>query len=300
MRSTLPGPPPPELMAQLWVEPSDLTARDLFRGPGGAALAPPEGARFHFLRKNTSGYSWGWDLKDESGAEWSVKYGPEAQSEVVVSRLLWAIGYHQLPTYYVRQWELVGSTDVPQPSRFRLKPKGWHRAKRWSWHRNPFVGTPPFNGLLVFMRVVDNWDLVESNNAVYDLDSPAEGARRWYVVRDLGASLGRTLIWPHSGTRNNVDDFVHQGFIKHVRNDGSVQFDDLGRAHRDLFGRLSAADVAWACGRLARLTDRQLADAFRAADYDEEQAARFIGKIRQNVASGLALVPAAADSQHHR
>ena len=33
--------------------------------------------------------------------EWSLKLGPEAQSEVVASRLLWAIGFHQPPTYWL-------------------------------------------------------------------------------------------------------------------------------------------------------------------------------------------------------
>ena len=123
------------------------------------------------------------------------------------------------------------------------------------WHENPFVGTQPYRGLLVMMRILNNWDLLDRNTAIYDLDAPLEGARRWYVVIDLGASLGRTKIVPVSGTRNDVEDFEQQGFIKGVDDKGCVEFDDLGRFHRELFGDLTPADVHWTCERLDRLTD---------------------------------------------
>ena len=60
-------------------------------------------------------------MRDDTGLEWSVKLGPEAQSEVVSSRILWAIGFHQPPTYYVERWSLTGArsrraTTGPIPS----------------------------------------------------------------------------------------------------------------------------------------------------------------------------------------
>src|SRR5687767_3862707 len=82
-RTTATGPLTPAQIAELWVEPADITARDLFHGAGGAALAPAPGSRFRFLKKDTKGYSWGWDVEDANGMKWSAKYGPEAHSEVV-------------------------------------------------------------------------------------------------------------------------------------------------------------------------------------------------------------------------
>ena len=294
MRSTATAPVTAAELAQLWVEPADLASRDLFHGPGGAALAPAPGAVFDFVSKDTKGYSWGWDVKDAAGTEWSVKYGPEAHSEVAASRLLWAIGFHQPPTYHVTRWELRGGGEdgVKQPARFRPKLKSQRRVGEWSWTRNQFVDTPPYRGLLVMMRIINNWDLLDRNTAIFDLDREEEGARRWYVVIDLGASLGRTKIVPTSGTRSDVEDFEQQGFIKGLDADGSVQFDDLGRLHRELFGDLSPADVRWTCERLNRLTDKQWSDAFRAAGYEEAEAQRFIRRIREKVAAGLALAPA--------
>lgn len=294
MRSTATAPLTPAQLAELWVEPHDIASRDLFHGPGGAALAPAPGSRFQFLKKDTKGFSWGWDVKDANGMEWAVKYGPEAHSEVVASRLVWAIGFHQPPTYFVERWELEGGPEpgAKPPSRFRPDLPGRRRAGEWSWRENQFVDTQPYRGLLVMMRILNNWDLLDRNTAIYELDTELEGARRWYVVIDTGASLGRTRIVPDSGTRNDVEDFERQGFIKGVDADGYVKFDDLGRWHRELFGKLTPADVKWTCERLDRLTPQQWSDAFRAAGYEEAVAARFIRRIREKVAAGLALTPA--------
>lgn len=88
---------------QLWESPTDLERRDLVAGPG-LGVKPPDVTRpFTFVSVKTSGFSPGYDVTDASGREWSVKMGPEAQSEVVASRLLWAIGYHQPSIYYVDQ-----------------------------------------------------------------------------------------------------------------------------------------------------------------------------------------------------
>ncbi len=141
------------------------------------------------------------------------------------------------------------------------------------------------------MRVLNNWDLLDRNNSLYEFAAPRDGARRWFVVIDLGASLGKAygLESYHSGTRNDPAHFEQQGFLEGIDDDGYVDFDELGKWHRDLFGRLTPADVRWTCERLARLTPRQWNDAFRAAGYDEASAARFIAQLQKRIAEGLAL-----------
>ena len=98
IKSTLNRPPTAAEMAQLWQEPRDLARRDLFYGVGGAKLAPEPRTTFTFKAKDTSGYSPGYDVVDGNGLEWSVKQGDEGQTEVVASRLYWALGYHQPPS----------------------------------------------------------------------------------------------------------------------------------------------------------------------------------------------------------
>jgi len=54
------------------------------------------------------------------------------------------------------------------PSRFRPKLPSQRRVGEWSWHENPFVGTQPYRGLLVLMRILNNWDLLDRNTAIFD------------------------------------------------------------------------------------------------------------------------------------
>ena len=64
---------------------------------------------------------------------------------------------------------------------------------------------------------------------VYALAEPVEGARRWYVTRDLGMTFGRTgVLGSMKGSlREDVDEFEKTGFITGVEN-GIVQFEYLG------------------------------------------------------------------------
>jgi hypothetical protein len=291
-RATRPvGGAAPEV-AQLWSEPDDVASLDLLHGPGGPSLAPAAGAVFTFVAKDTSGFSPGYEVRDRDGLKWSVKYGPEAQSEVVASRLTWAMGYHQPPQYHVERWKLVGGDIDPEtapPSRFRPHLPGWTSQGSWSWARNPFVDTQPYRGLVVLMHVLSNWDLLDDNTTVYVVDRPVRGARTLYVVKDLGASLGRTHRPLFSGTRNDIEEFERQGFIKGVDRHGYVRLDDTRWRHERLYARLRPADVRWTCQRLARLSDAQWRDAFAAAHYEASLAERFIRRLQEKVKVGLAL-----------
>src|SRR5688572_6681228 len=128
-------PGAPAVIAELWQAPNE--PRDLFHGPGGEAGVPRETA-FTFVAEDTTGWSPGFDVRDDSGMEWSVKTGLEAQSEVVASRILWAIGFHQPPTYYVDRWSLKGArTGTQEPGRFRPDLPGSEVVGEWPWHENP-------------------------------------------------------------------------------------------------------------------------------------------------------------------
>jgi hypothetical protein len=285
-------------IGQLWMEPHDLEARDLFHGAGGAALAPDTSAPFELIRVDNTGFSPGFDVRDGDGTVWSVKLGIEAQPEVVAARVLWAVGYHQPPVYLLKSWTLSGDEPATHGmSRFRRDEADQKVVADWSWYENPFVGTRPFKGLLVANLILNNWDLKDSNNKIYDVPAGERGRRRSYVVRDLGASLGKTsfpalLAWPPfnamaQGSRNDLDDFEDQDFIRDV--DGQrVRFEYRG-IHGNLLDTLTADDVVWTCGLLARLSDRQWRDAFRAGGYDDAVRERYIAKLKSKIGEGLAL-----------
>ena len=285
-------------LGELWVEPRDLESRDLFHGAGGPALAPDPSTRFELVTVDDSGFSPGYEIRDPQGTAWNVKLGIEAQPEIVASRVLWALGYHQPPTYLLRSWELTGTGGGPQTvARFRREPANEKVVSDWSWYENPFAATRPFKGLVVANLLLNNWDLKTSNNKIYDLTDGANERRRVYVVRDLGASLGKTtfpkfLAWTPlrrmpQGSRNDVGDFEEQGFIRGVEGE-RVKFEYNG-ANARLVNALTVDDVVWTCRLLARVSDDQWNDAFRAAAYPEAERGRFIRKLKAKISEGLRL-----------
>jgi hypothetical protein len=245
IHSTLAGPPGPELLAELWVEPE--AGRDLFYGIGGRRLMPDLTSFFKIIEIDDQGFSRGYVVVDP------------------------------------------GTGPTPQmPARFREKKpdlQGLDADGAWSYYRNPFVGTRALAGLLVLQAMLGNSDLKDSNNAVYRLAGPLDGARQWYVARDLGQTFGRTGIF--HAPRSDIVAFETTPFIVGVAN-GRVRFDYRGR-HRELFRNITPADVRWICERLARLTDEQWQDAFRAGGYDRRLADRFIRRLKEKIAEGLAL-----------
>ena len=282
-----PAPPSAAQLAELWVEPQP--GRDLFWGVGGERLKPDPAAAYTIVETKRTGFSMGFTVTDSGGRKWSVKLPPEATTEVVASRILWGVGYHQPPIYYVGRWNAEGRRDNPQlPGRFREgKPDlhGLDAGVSWSYYRGPFVGTRELNGLLVLMAMLGNSDIKDEQNVVYKLKEPFEGAKHWYVARDLGQSLGRTGVI--DAPRGDPKVFEATPFIKGMSG-GYVRFDWRGR-HGVLLDRITPEDVHWICERLQRLTDAQWQDAFRAGGYAPEVADRFIRRFKQKIDEGLAV-----------
>lgn len=280
----------PEKMAELWQEPADLERRDLFHGTGGSGRAPDPTDGFVFLGAKATGTQPGYDVKDSRGREWSVKMGPESRIETVVSRIVWAAGYHQPASYYVPQWTLVrdGARTVQNGGRFRLEPANQKRVSTWSWRNSPFMSTRPLAGLFVLMVLFNNWDLKSAQNAVYQVGPDGEDAPERYMVRDLGAAFGKTA-WPTFGNKDNPDDFDREPFILGVEGN-RVKFgyqDAWLEPH--LHNSIAPEDVRWICERLARLSPKQWSDAFRAGGFTEAEADRYIRRLQEKIAEGLKL-----------
>jgi hypothetical protein len=290
---------PNALPEELWIEPTDLEQRDLFRGPGDSPTPPSPNGAFAFVKKDTSGRSPGYDVRDANGIVWSVKLGPEAQPEVVASRLLWSIGFHQPPNFYLNQWTLTGASEGTGPQkggRFRPEDPGWKVTRDWKWDEGPLAPTRAMKGLLVAMMMINNWDLKSSNNKVYEMAEPASGPRTRYVARDLGASFGsneqsKWVRWlglrTAQGSKNDLAGFLESGFIDGVRNN-RVTFEYSG-PNKPLVSNIAVEDVQWTATLMSRLSDQQWQDAFRAGGYSPEDANQFIAKLKEKIATGLAL-----------
>jgi hypothetical protein len=290
LHSTSAGPVTPAQMAELWEEPSDLGSRDLFHGPWPKDFAPNPTAAYTFVSAKTVGVSPGFTVTDEQGVQWSVKLGREVKVEVVTSRILTALGYHQPPVYYLPKWTLKGG---PGPSaqpeaRFRPKHAVLKDSGEWSWQENPFIGSRPYNGLRVLMMLLNQSDLKNSNNTLYEVtkaEVAGSTARRWYVARDIGAGLGETgRVNPK---RDDPALFEEIAFMKGV-DDGDVHFNYHGR-HQELADHISPADVRWMCAMLSQLSNERWHDAFRAAGYEKPIADRYIARIKAKIAEGQSL-----------
>lgn len=283
---------------ELWQDPADLSTRDLFYGPGGKELAPPStDGEYQFVAFKTTGTNPGYDVRDSSGRVWSVKLGIEAQPEVTASRILWAIGFHQPPTYFVHSFKLNGmDAGVKEVARFRAEIDKYQATDEWDWYRNAFKNTKAFKGLLAAQLLLNNWDLKASNNRVYQATDPSVMPKKLYMVRDVGASLGHSKQSPFfnmlgtpgsQGSKNDVDDFVEQGFIKKA--DGEkVSFEYRG-LNQALVDTVTTSDVIWICELMSRVSDEQWQAAFQAGAFPKESADRYIAKIKEKIAQGLAL-----------
>ena len=272
-------------LAQLWERPHDIAARDVVHGWGGKALEPSSKTVYRFVSEDRKGHSKGYEVMDPQGRTWDVKIGDEAQSEYVLSRVLWAVGYRQPVMYYVPRWKMEGGpVAVPPPGRFRLQSDHENDGV-WEWRENPFVETRALKGKIVINLLFNNWDLDESQNRIYKVKESAPGPTQWYVVQDLGAALGKSKI--ALGSRNNLKDFESEGFIEKVE-DGRVKFDFSGR-HTRLRNDLTPEDVVWACRLLSNLGHRQLDTIFKTAGYSPGDRRRFIAKIEEKIQQGLAL-----------
>jgi hypothetical protein len=281
----------------LWREPTDIKSRDLFLGPGGTQMRP-DTTSITFIEAQKGGYSPKFRVRNAHGREWVAKLGSEAQSETAAVRLLWAIGYQTEINYLVPCVHIKGA---PRPRkkvnrcegdgfsnvRFEARPENVERTGEWKWKRNPFVGRRELQGLIVMMAFLNNWDLKDSNNVV--LYVPAESnqsvAESLYAISDLGATFGKTghlpFFWRFTRSRNKPKDYAKSRFIDKVKGE-RVAF-RYGGKNRGLFKNISLADAKWVGNLLSRLSDRQLRDAFRAANYSPAEVDMLTGAVRRRI-----------------
>lgn len=283
-------PTPAVRGASLWQQPTDLRARDLFHGPWGASHAPNPTATYTFVERKRTGVNPGMTVLDPQGREWSVKQAPpggldnEGKVEVVVSRLLSAVGYHQPPSYYLPAFILEDDwgTHTEIGGRFRLKDETLKDLGPWLWEENPFIGSKPYQGLLVLLMMFNSTDMKNSNNTLYE-HRKGDFVEQWYVVRDVGSALGDTdRLAPRKG---DVRAFEQHPFILGVTN-RHVNFAYNGWYKKLVHDRITPDDVRWASSLLGQLSDRQWRDAFRAGGYSPDEANGFIRTLRAKIEQG--------------
>ena len=301
--------PAPSGTPVLWRAPDDLPARDLYRGPGGEAMRP-DLSRVTFLKEETGGFSKKYRVRDGKGREWVAKLGKEAQAETAAVRLVWAVGYMTEINYLAPCVAIEGAPDPGKEFercrggglanvRFEARPENVKRLDEWKWSENPFVNTKELKGLVVMMSLLNNWDIKDSNNKI--LYVPGEGGRDGelrYIVSDLGATFGRVKLdvpglWRIRRNRNDPEDYAKDAFLEDVKG-GQVYLFYKGK-RQDLFDDIRVEEARWIAGLLSKLSERQIGDAFRAANYTPEEVRILTNAVRERI-DELANIPARAAS----
>ncbi|MFN2502410.1 MAG: hypothetical protein ABR530_10420 [Pyrinomonadaceae bacterium] len=297
----------------LWRDPGNIRERDLFYGPGSPEKAPR--APFTFVEEQRDGESPKFEVKDANDVTWVVKMGPESQSEIISTRIVWAMGYFAEEAYYFERVPVQGLPRLSRGrqyidnnmhvrgARFEPRREKVKRGPTWSWLKNPFVGRREFNGLKTLMVLLANYDTSTANNRILTVMNPENGRMEdHYTVTDIGATLGAIGGLGGKRSKNNLSDYRSARLIKRVRN-GMVEFQYRTRpAGLGIFTfvfspgywrsqtnkekamqQIRAEHVRWIGGMLSRLTDDQLRDAFRAAGYSTGTMNGFVREIRERI-----------------
>ena len=301
--------PRPAGVPVLWKAPDDLPARDLFLGPGGEGMKP-DLRRVTFLKEETGGYSKKYRVRDAAGRVWVAKLGKEAQAETAAVRLVWAVGYMTEVNYLAPCVVVEGAPDPGKDVercrgggfsnvRFEARPEGVRRLDEWKWTENPFVGTKELQGLIVMMSLLNNWDIKDTNNKIlYVPGADGRDGELRYIVSDLGATFGRVkldapVLWRIRRNRNDPEDYAKDAFLEDVKG-GQVYLFYKGK-RQDLFDDIRVEEARWIAGLLSKLSNRQIEDAFRAANYSPEEVQTLTEAVRGRI-DELANIPARAAS----
>jgi len=268
----------PKGIPVLWRKPTNIGSRDLYLGPGGNSMRP-DLRRITFLKEEKGGYSKKYRVRDAAGKTWVVKVSKEAQSETSAVRLLWGLGYLTEINYLVPRVTIPGKGTFTN-ARFEARPDNWKRVEEWKWKQNPFVGKPEFQGLKILMAMINNWDLKDSNNQIIQLNNGRDELH--YIISDLGATFGHAsttpLFWRITRSRNNPNKYGKADFFEKVKGNQVVLH--FGGKNRGLLKNISVQDATWLASLLAQLSDSQIRDAFRAANYTPAQVDLLASTVR--------------------
>lgn len=290
-------------MSALWTDRGDMKSLNLFYGIGSEERQPS--GKFTFVAEDMEGTAPKFEIVDEKGVVWKAKLGEETKSETAATRLVWAAGYFTDEDYYLADLRVDGMPRLKRGSKFvsedgvvhgvRLerKLKGQRKTENWSWFKNPFTGTKELNGLRIMMALINNWDLKEVNNAVYE----EKGGGVRYVVTDLGATFGETGS-AVTRSKSNPGDYSGTKFIQKVAKDRvdfylssrpfflsavNVPYYAKRTHMQDIAKDIPIADARWLGKLLEPLSDEQIRDCFRAAGYSPEEIEISAAMVKERI-----------------
>ena len=283
----------------LWQEPQPVSVSDWRWGPGGQDMAPRP--PFRFVKEKTTGTNPKVEVRDAAGRTWTVKFGAEVHADTFSARLLNAVGYVALPTYFVASGSIADVHDLKRAKHFiskygsfksaRFKLKEHHvkaddENKSWSWVNNPFVGTRELGGLKVLVMLASNWDTKDSRDGAgsnNEVIQALTGSPVWYAVTDWGASFGksggffRRDRWDWNGYHAQNRNFVR------LDQGGRIEWGFKGKHNHDITDGASVEDIRWLLPYLRRVSDEALSAGLTASGASEPVAQYYTRSIRDRI-----------------
>ena len=209
-----------------------------------------------------------------------------------MSRILWAIGFHQVPTSSARWSDRLGGTSN-RTRRVRLASgrTAMHEVERGRRYENEFADTQPFKGLLA--NVLDELGRGraslqhDANDGAGRPDTRAPPRRPddlGAVAREAGDPKSPRVLAMRGDRRGiaqrHAEDFEEQGSSSASK---ATRCEFFYRGIHQSLRSLTKGDVVWTCAAAVAPSDSQWHDAF-APPAIRDDTGRYIAEIKEKIA----------------
>lgn len=267
----------------MW-EKVNIKSRNLYYGAGGKGMMPNL-SQITFIKEETGGHNKKYRIKDGSGKIWVAKLGREAQPETAAVRLLYGLGYKTEINYLIPKLTIPGKGTF-ENVRLEARPENVDRLYEWEWMDNPFVDKKELQGLKILMVFFTNWDVLNLQNKVLEVNGK-NGKEYHFVVSDLGATFGKLgnnnfpIIYRLGRSTNNPDAYKNTDLVREVENN-EVELSYKGK-NREIFKNITVEDAKWLYKLLSQLSEKQINDAFRAANYSKSDVKIYSETVKRKI-----------------
>jgi hypothetical protein len=135
------------------------------------------------------------------------------------------------------------------------------------------------------MALINNWDIKDSNNKIRVMREGTGANELQYFVADLGGTFGKVSkvprVFQFKPDRNNPKEYEKVRLIDGVK-DGRIDF-HFSVKRSNLFKDITVGDAEWISAWLSRLSDQQIQDAFRAANYSPDEVRMLASGLRERI-----------------
>jgi hypothetical protein len=284
----------------LWRDPGEIEQLDLANGIDGldAAPRPP----FQFVDESFAGSNPKIHVTDSNAVKWKVKFGQEVSAQTIAAKVVSAVGYFAIPTYFIASGAVQGVGPLKRAAAY-IKPDGrfenasfekyigdniqWLGDTRsWSWISNPFVGTPELNGLKILVMLLSDWDNKDARDIEHGSNTAIlvyPGGETRYLVDDWGGSMGKWGSYLHRNKWQCGDYTLQtQDFVRGVRGN-VIEWGYSGQHTKDFTEDVHVDDVRWLLKYLGRISDTQLRDGLVASGATPAETDCFVKAMRSRI-----------------